>query len=79
MPQKLLAKLVATYYFHEETINIFAMLNDITNTAEYYDLFDQSGSCLNEGDPWYPPHKSGNTKFDSPPSFEEVKEYLGFD
>ena len=66
---------VATYSYPEGTVHIDKILDENGET-DYYDLFDESGSCLNEGDAWYPGELSATQ--DLPPSYDDVKAYLGY-
>lgn len=63
------SELVATFYIDQNKYDLWAYYDCMSDydsrKVSYYDLFDEDGSCLNEGDPYY--------KF---PSYDEVFDFI---
>ena len=48
-------QLLAIYYINQEKFSIFGCWDKDTpeNQFDFYDLYDEGGTCLNEGCPFY--------------------------
>jgi hypothetical protein len=64
----------ATYTFNGHDVSVVRQFDDLGDFY-CYDLFlDESGECMNEGDPWF--EGEGSATLTEPPTQEEVLEYL---
>jgi hypothetical protein len=61
--------LVATFYINTCKYNLWAVYDSMDDydhrRVSFYDLYDEDGHCLNEGDPYY-----------SFPSYDEVYDFI---
>lgn len=63
------SELITTYHINSVSYYLWAYYDSIedydNHKPSFYDLFDEDGYCLNEGDPYY--------KF---PSYDEVSNFI---
>ena len=64
------SQVICTYYINGEQYDVIACFDTDTpkNYFDFYDLYNTSGECLNEGIPFY-----------KLPSYREVIEFLQYD
>ena len=66
-------EMVAKYFIDGKMISVHMCWsgdNPYSDPDRFYDLYDDGGLCLNEGEPWMDDGRG-------PPTFSEVKEMFG--
>ena len=68
-------QIVATYEIDGRKVDVVGCWDDQTpDFFDFYDLYDEHGTCLNEGDPWYPGEYDATEV--TPPSEASVRAVL---
>lgn len=60
-------QLIASIYFNHKVYDVYGCWDKDTpeNKFDFYDIYDEDGFCINEGEPFY-----------TFPTFEDLQDYL---